>query len=106
MLGEIWDSIKNYLLKLLQSENNKHLRDLIVLVLSIFDKIPISMDGSMDKIVPLTLYEERKEEANMNKKIFKNMSFRYFQAYYNLWHFNLCDHFLRGLRVLNLMIFK
>ncbi|KAG7193438.1 uncharacterized protein KQ657_000856 [Scheffersomyces spartinae] len=95
ILGELWLIIKDELQQLLQGNQNSYLRQTIELGLSLFDKIPISINDSVDKIIPLTLSEEGDtiEDHNLrfNKELLKKINDYYFQAYYNLWHFNLCD---------------
>lgn len=95
ILGELWLIIKDELGQLLQANQNSYLRQTIELGLSLFDKIPISINDSVDKIIPLTLAEEGEavEDHNLrfNKELLKKINDYYFQAYYNLWHFNLCD---------------
>lgn len=112
ILGELWLIIKDEMAELLDSEDSSKLKESIELGLSLFDKIPISINDSIDKIVPLTLKvveEETEDEAS--KKILKKINDFYFQAYFNLWHFNLCDYVstaavLQDLDKYNVMIFK
>ncbi|KAK6457262.1 uncharacterized protein RJT20DRAFT_127465 [Scheffersomyces xylosifermentans] len=98
ILGELWLIIKDELLELLDSTDSpitperETLRNLIEIGLSLFDKIPISINDSIDKIIPLSLQSEFEEDSSANKRILKKINDFYFQAYYNLWHFNLCDH--------------
>lgn len=98
ILGELWLIIKDELLELLVSNEvpitaqRETLRNLIEVGLSLFDKIPISINDSIDKIIPLSLQQEFEEDLATNKRILKKINDFYFQAYYNLWHFNLCDH--------------
>lgn len=105
ILGELWLVLKDDLIELLlNSDSSESLRNLIELGLSLFDKIPVSVTDSLDKIVPLSLYPEENQE--LNKKLLKRINDYYFQAYYNLWHFNLCDHSLDTENKHNVMIFK
>ncbi|KAK6461132.1 hypothetical protein DFJ63DRAFT_314923 [Scheffersomyces coipomensis] len=118
VLGELWLIIKDEISDLLQSDDNvsnDKIRNLIELGLSLFDKIPISINDSIDKIVPLTLFSSDFDDNSSNdsyssKKILKKINDYYFQAYYNLWHFNLCDHISKPKSTsnneYNYMIFK
>ncbi|KAK6205154.1 uncharacterized protein RJT21DRAFT_117623 [Scheffersomyces amazonensis] len=98
ILGELWLIIRDEIAELLQEDNggsNDRIRSLIELGLSLFDKIPISINDSIDKIVPLSLNSSidiENDDSYSSKKILKKINDYYFQAYYNLWHFNLCDH--------------
>lgn len=105
ILGELWNVVKNDLADVLNKEGNDHIIELIELGLSIFDKIPVSINDSIDKIVPLSL-KETKEDLETNKLILKKINDYYFQAYYNLWHFNLCDHYSRNTQEYNIMVFN
>ncbi|RCK67637.1 Uncharacterized protein C16H5.12c [Candida viswanathii] len=105
ILGELWLVLKGDLLELLlNSDSSESLKNLIELGLSLFDKIPVSVNDSLDKIVPLSLFPEENQE--LNKKLLKRINDYYFQAYYNLWHFNLCDHSVGADNKHNVMIFK
>lgn len=105
ILGELWLVLKDDLKELLlNSDSSESLKNLIELGLSMFDKIPVSVNDSLDKIVPLSLYPEENQE--LNKRLLKRINDYYFQAYYNLWHFNLCDHSVGTESNHNVMIFK
>ncbi|KAG7661691.1 uncharacterized protein J8A68_004844 [[Candida] subhashii] len=92
ILGELWVVIKDDLMDLLSTTEVPGLKNLIELGLSLFDKIPIIVNDTNDKIVQLTLSPDDENEDEINKKVVKRLNDCYFQAYYNLWHFNLCDH--------------
>ncbi|EMG49320.1 SPBC16H5.12c Uncharacterized protein C16H5.12c [Candida maltosa Xu316] len=105
ILGELWVVLKDELVDLLlNSDSSESLKNLIELGLSLFDKIPVSVNDSSEKIVPLSLYPE--ENSDLNKKLLKRINDYYFQAYYNLWHFNLCDYNSESNGRHNVMIFK
>lgn len=95
ILGELWLAIKNDVSKLL--EDDAELRQLIELGLSLFDKIPVTISESVDKIVKLSLEEtdeDDEENIEISKLTLKKINDMYFSAYYKLWHFNLCDHLI------------
>lgn len=93
ILGELWLAIKEVVSKLL--EEDPQLRQLIELGLSLFDKIPVTINESIDKIVKLSLEEEEDDENILISKLtLKKINDLYFSAYYKLWHFNLCDHLI------------
>lgn len=128
ILGELWLIIKEDLVEILDDDVGKGEKDgrdqdqgkdqdyegprsekselyqSIELGLSLFDKIPISVNDSGEKIVCLSLNDEN-EDLEANKKILKKINDYYFQAYYNLWHFNLCDHKSGG-NEYNFMVFR
>lgn len=104
ILGELWLVIKDELIELVNSDRNESLKNLIELGLSLFDKIPVSITDSLEKIVPLSLYSD--DNSELNKKLLKRINDYYFQAYYNLWHFNLCDYNNSDSGNYNIMIFK
>lgn len=110
ILGEYWSAIKPELISLLDGINEperENFRNLIELGLTLFDKIPIAINDSIDKIIPLTLEETINEDTGTSKKILKKINDYYFSAYYNLWHFNLCDHIIHSQeKEYNIMIFK
>lgn len=110
ILGEYWLAIKPDLNALLQETNEferENITKLIEMGLSLFDKIPISINDSIDKIIPLTLTDPVAEDTGTSKKILKKINDYYFSAYYNLWHFNLCDHVINSNESdYNIMIFK
>lgn len=95
ILGELWLIIKNDVARMLHAD--AELRQLIELGLSLFDKIPVAISDPAEKIVRLTLDEndENETEADVSKQSLKRINDMYFSAYYNLWHFNLCDHVIR-----------
>lgn len=96
ILGELWLVIKDDLIDMLLSEpSSLALKNSIELGLSLFDKIPVIVNDPNDKIVSLTLLPEENIDSvtdETNKKVVKRLNDYYFQAYYNLWHFNLCDY--------------
>lgn len=94
ILGELWLAIKDVVSELL--EEDAQLRHLIELGLSLFDKIPVTISESIDKIVKLSLEEEDEgdENTHISKLTLKKINDLYFSAYYKLWHFNLCDHLI------------
>lgn len=110
ILGEYWLAIKPDLSALLQETEEperENITKLIEMGLSLFDKIPISINDSIDKIIPLTLDDSVPEDTGTSKKILKKINDYYFSAYYNLWHFNLCDHVINSTEMdYNIMIFK
>lgn len=116
ILGELWAIIKDNVLDLLESmtqDNKDELRRSIELGLSLFDKIPVATNGSHETLVPLTLNPDppvsvpdhdmdtslettgNKEDTDTSKQISKKINDVYYAAYYNLWHFNLCDIFTK-----------
>ena len=66
ILGELWLVIKDELIELVNSDRNESLKNLIELGLSLFDKIPVSITDSLEKIVPLSLYSDDNSELNKN----------------------------------------
>lgn len=100
ILGEFWLIVKDEINEM--TEGNEDIAKILELGLSLFDKIPISINDSIDKIVPLTLLDENSssrgvlhdEDIEVNKQILKKINDYYFSAYYNLWHFNLCDYLI------------
>lgn len=104
ILGELWLVIKDELIELVNNDTNESLKNLIELGLSLFDKIPVSITDSLEKIVPLSLFTE--DSSELNKKLLKRINDYYFQAYYNLWHFNLCDYNNSDSGKYNIVIFK
>lgn len=91
ILGEMWVAIKDDVEALL--DDDLHLRGLVELGLSLFDKIPVTISELTDKIVKLSLSDEDDDEsAEINRLGLKKISDMYFSAYYKLWNFNLCDH--------------
>lgn len=97
ILGELWVIIKDDVAKVLQTSLNSGLRDLIELGLSIFDKIPITISESTEKIVRLSLNDEEDDDESFDvgKQTLKKINDMYFSAYYNLWHFSLCDYMIK-----------
>lgn len=94
ILGELWVIVKENLNDLLEdnSEENIEFKRLLEIGLSLFDKIPVSINDSTEKIIPLSLNNDSEiDESEVNKKVLKKINDMYFSAYYNLWHFNLCD---------------
>ena len=134
ILGELWLIVKDNMVELLEEsiqENKEEFKKLIELGLSLFDKIPVSINDSTEKIIPLTLFDPPTSTGigtgaagaassgsssattseggrrsfsgpggsstsglttdDDNKKVLKKINDMYFSAYYNLWHFNLCD---------------
>lgn len=95
ILGELWLVIKDDVNRILA--DNPEMNNLIELGLSLFDKIPVALGESTEKIVRLTLNaldEEDMDEVEVSKLSLKKINDMYFSAYYNLWHFNLCDHII------------
>lgn len=95
ILGELWLVIKNDVSRILA--DNAEMSNLIELGLSLFDKIPVTVGDSTEKIVRLTLSntdEEDVDDMEISKLSLKKINDMYFSAYYNLWHFNLCDHLI------------
>ncbi|RLV90653.1 hypothetical protein JA1_004441 [Spathaspora sp. JA1] len=103
ILSEIWLVIKKDIEELLEESSSSNLKNLLELGLSLFDKISVPVNDPSDKIVPLSLYEENDPE--INRKVIKKLNDYYFQAYYNLWHFNPGD-FAPNSEEHNYMIFK
>lgn len=97
ILGELWVIIKDDVARVLEASGNADLQKLVELGLSVFDKIPITISDSTEKIVRLTLHDEEDDEddVDMSKQTLKKVNDMYFAAYYNLWHFNLCDYVIR-----------
>lgn len=112
ILGELWAIVKDNVLDLLDTmtqDNKDELRRSIELGLSLFDKIPVATNGPNETFVPLTLNPDpsasapdhntdtslentgSKEDPDISKQISKKVNDLYYAAYYNLWHFNLCD---------------
>ncbi|PVH14850.1 uncharacterized protein CXQ87_005126 [Candidozyma duobushaemuli] len=96
ILGELWVIIKDDVARVLE-RSHPDLQKLVELGLSVFDKIPITISDSTEKIVRLTLYDEDEDEddIDMSKQTLKKVNDMYFAAYYNLWHFNLCDYVIK-----------
>lgn len=96
ILGELWVIIRDDVARVLE-RSNPDLQKLVELGLSVFDKIPITISDSTEKIVRLTLYDddEDDEDIDVSKQTLKKVNDMYFAAYYNLWHFNLCDYVIR-----------
>lgn len=95
ILGEMWVVIKDEVARLV--DDDPQLRQLIELGLSLFDKIPVTISDSTDKIVKLSLEdddEEDEENIEISKLTLKGINDMYFSAYHKLWHFNLCDHLI------------
>lgn len=88
ILGELWLIVRDQVHELCYDEP---LADAIELGLNIFDKIPVSINDSIDKIIPLSLHQHEAEDSDTNKLILKKLNDYYFLAYYNLWHFNLSN---------------
>lgn len=110
ILGELWLLIKSDVLDLL-IEESADVGRLLEVGLNLFDKIPVPVADSIDKIVLLSLRDEndKNEDVVASKKILAQINDHYFAAYYNLWHFNLCDHIIRGSGAeneYNVMLFK
>ncbi|PIS49977.1 hypothetical protein CJI97_004664 [Candidozyma auris] len=97
ILGELWVIIKEDVARVLDMAENAELKRLIELGLSVFDKIPITINDTTEKIIRLTLYDddEDEEDIDTSKQTLKKINDMYFAAYYNLWHFNLCDYMIR-----------
>lgn len=95
ILGELWLVIRAEVGAALQ--NDVAMARLTELGLALFDKIPVTIADPTEKIVRLTLGApvEDEEEAYLGKQSLKKINDMYFAAYYNLWHFNLCDHLIR-----------
>lgn len=96
ILGELWLAIKDDVSKIL--EYDPPTRQLIEIGLSLFDKIPVTISDSIDKIVKLSLEEgdaEDDENMEISRLALKKINDMYFSAYHKLWHFNLCDHLIR-----------
>lgn len=124
ILGELWVVVKKHILEVLEQypkEESTNLRQTIEIGLKIFDKIPISINETNDKIIPLTFGDEEEEEEveenyEIQKQILKKINDYYFSAYYNLWHFNLTNLIMEEEeeeieeeekeKELNMMIFK
>lgn len=102
ILGELWLIVKDEINEMTGNSESADVVKFLELGLSLFDKIPISINDSIDKIVPLTLYDENNsnpalvhdDDIEVNKQILKKINDYYFSAYYNLWHFNLCDYLI------------
>ncbi|QFZ30229.1 hypothetical protein EJF18_70307 [Clavispora lusitaniae] len=95
ILGELWLVIKDDVNRILAADTE--MRNLIELGLSLFDKIPVTIGDSTESIVKLTLgaaEEENADDMEVSKLSLKKINDMYFSAYYNLWHFNLCDHMI------------
>lgn len=95
ILGELWLVIKSDVSRILAED--PEMKNLIELGLSLFDKIPVTISDSTEKIVRLTLNntdEEDMDDSEISKLSLKKINDMYFSAYYNLWHFNLCDHLI------------
>lgn len=95
ILGELWLVIKNDVNRMLADD--PEMRNLIELGLSLFDKIPVTVNDSTEKILRLTLAntnEDDADELEISKLSVKKINDMYFSAYYNLWHFNLCDYLI------------
>lgn len=96
ILGELWLLIRDDVLELLNDESPS-MSQLLKVGLNLFDNIPVPVTDSIEKIVPLSLEDEINNAEGLltNKKILAHINDHYFAAYYNLWHFNLCDHIIR-----------
>lgn len=96
ILGELWVIIKDDVLGML-SEYPPQMMQLIEFGLSLFDKIPVTIGDSTEKIVRLTMDPDEEDEEDMeySKQALKKINDLYFSAYYNLWHFDLCDYRMR-----------
>lgn len=95
ILGELWLVIKDEMVKILAQD--PELRHMVELGLKLFDKIPVTISDSTEKIVRLLLLDDEEsdeEEAELSRLALKRINDMYFAAYYNLWHFNLCDHLI------------
>lgn len=93
ILGELWVIIKQDVLEVLANSPPEMTR-LVEFGLSLFDKIPVTIGDSTEKIVRLSLEldEEDQEDVEYSKQALKKINDLYFSAYYNLWHFDLCDY--------------
>lgn len=85
ILGELWLVVRADVHQL----HRGPVRDLVELGLLLFDKIPVAVGEAVPEIVPLLLAPAPPSEDD--KALLKRINDYYFQAYYNLWHFNLCD---------------
>lgn len=110
IMGEYWLAVKSDINELLletDEDDRISLLKLMELGLSLFDKIPIHMSDTNERIIPLTLKDSANDDFKTSKKIIKKINDYYFSAYYNLWHFNLCDHIVSSVeKNFNIMIFK
>lgn len=88
ILGEMWVVVKEEVERLL--ETDPAVRRLVEVGLGLFDKIPVTVGESIDRIVPLAM--DLAEDEDIGRLTLKRINDMYFAAYYNLWHFNLCDH--------------
>lgn len=99
ILGELWVIVRHDVHRHVDAS----LLPVIELALSLFDKIPVLIADNVDEIVPL-LFTEAADDTTA-KHLLKRINDYYFQAYYNLWHFNVCDVVLEDRTHLNVLGF-
>ncbi|CAN3371642.1 hypothetical protein DIURU_001852 [Diutina rugosa] len=108
ILGELWAIVRHDVCRHLDTS----ILPIIELALSLFDKIPVSIADTVDEIVPLRVAPPSADTSTTTnndessaKPVLKRINDYYFQAYYNLWHFNVCDVVSEDRTHLNVMGF-
>lgn len=109
ILGELWAIVRHDVCRHLDTS----VVPIIELALLLFDKIPVLIADTVDEIVPLLVAptlatsstNNTSSEDTLAKPVLKRINDYYFQAYYNLWHFNVCDVVLEDRTHLNVMGF-